>query len=235
MPSISFILGVALLIVASTFAISIALREPTPPGEMGRESSIGPQSDEREAGRIRSTRSPNTPFARSDSLKRSTTNGENLVITAPETHPHRAKLLEKARKVQTEATIELDRLTKRLELTPFQRQRLFPILARTNKNYDPDLILPGQQPGAPALAALDTQREVNEILEPRQADQLIEDTINDTLLWQEIIDKLRQQLEEEIPQTQPDQQSQPADPEQPGSTGSSTPGRRGNLFERVGE
>jgi hypothetical protein len=229
MPSISFILGVALLIVASTFTISIALREPNPPGEPGRESSIEAHSDEREAGRIRSTRTPNSPFARSDSLRRNATNGENLVITAPENHPLRGELLEKASMVQTEATTELDRLTNRLELTPFQRQRLFPILARTNKNYDPALIRPGQQPGAPALAALDTQREVDEILEPRQADQLIEDTINDTLLWQEIIDKLREQLDEETPQSP---ENQPAQGEKPEET---TPGRRGNLFERVGE
>ena len=227
MPRVSFILGVALLVLASTFAISVALREPIPSGKHGREHSV--EAEPHQVGRTHSTRTISNPNPESDLRKRNTTSGENLVISAPDSHPRGGELTEKARKVQAEATVELDRLTERLALTPLQRQRLFPILARTNKNYDPALILPGQQPGAPALAALETQSEVNEILEPQQADQLIEDTINDTLLWQEIIDKLRQQLDEETPQPSENQPEQAEKPEEP------TSGRRGNLFERVGE
>jgi hypothetical protein len=163
-----------------------------------------------------------------DKSRRHPASPESFSVSAPPNHPHHALLAEQARKVEAEAKIHLERLTKRLELTGEQRRKLFPILARTSEGYDPALVISGLPAGAPPLLGSAGDRELNLVLEPGQQGQLIEDSLSDQALWEEIIGKLRRRLDEETPQV-------PAGDAESLETPAPTAGPRGrgNLFDTI--
>jgi hypothetical protein len=220
----SFILGVALFVVAATHAITITLRKP-PESEL---VSSNPSATKARDARLQ--RSPSIQSGAKTPGKRANRPAAaapaQFSVSVPSSHPASALLAEKAQKVEAEALAHLDKLTARLDLTAKQRRKLFPILARTSNYYDPALTISDLPAGAPALVGVAGDREFNQVLDPSQKDQLIEDAIADQVLWEEIIGKLRQRLDQETPLI-PD--GAPTDVEPPAPT----PRGRGNLFESI--
>lgn len=217
MQRTSFILAMALLVVAATLAVTITTRESArePGPEPTTRSSRGPESP---GGRFLEI--PASIPAKSARPGESPT---RFSVRAPEGHPRHALLAETAEKVESEALFQLDRLSRRLQLTGEQRRRLFPILARTSRHYDPALEISGLPVGTSALVGAAGNRAVEQVLEPPQRDQLVEDAITEQVLWQGIIDKLRQRLDEETPQI-PDEVA-------PVPESSPAPRGRRNLFD----
>lgn len=218
----SFILGVALFVVAATLAITITLREPAESEVVttSRPSSRAPDARPR-------------PRASSSGLQiagkrsnRRASNPPRFSVSAPASHPDGALLAEKARMVENESRAHLERLSEKLELTGEQRRRLFPILARTSEHYDPALVISGLQLGSSPLSGVAGNRELNQVLDPPQRDQLIEEAMTDQILWEEIIDKLRRRLDEETPKI-------PGDASPPVEPPASNPRGRGNLFDSI--
>jgi len=215
-------LGMALLVVAATLAITITFRRT----EAHNSAFEPPPRSSLDPARPAIASPPGSAAAPTKATHRLSSR-ESFSVTAPTIHPQAAQLAEQARKVEEEAGSQLERLAERLELTGEQRRRLFPILARTSRYYDSALLISGRPTGAPALRGPAKDQEVNRVLDPRQKDQLIEDSLDELALWQEIIDKLRRQLDEETPQIKP--AVEPAQPQQP-----TPPARgRGNLFDRI--
>lgn len=214
MPRLSFILGVALLVVASTLAITITSR---------RTASEAPSSKSapRTAEEAQGLSSP-----RSDS-HRPRREVYSFTVTAPTTHPEYKILSEKAVLVEQEARFQLERMITKLDLSPRQQERLFPILARTAEDYHPDFIIAGVDTGARALANGEGENEINRVLDPSQQDDLIERAVSDQLLWQEIINKLKDDLDEGTPRVKSEEEGpDPKEGEPPGR-------RRENLFEVI--
>lgn len=223
MPRTSFYLGVALLVVAATLAITVTLRPAAPAGETSPQRLQDAPSGGR-AGKPHSAARPTGANSRSaKSPARPENAAERFTVTAPSDHPQKSLLAEKARKVESEATRQLERMTEQLALTRTQRQRLFPILARSSKEYDPALMISGVA-AAPALDTASGHKQVNEVLDPDQKDQLVEDAVADQILWQEIIGKLQSRLDEETPRL-------PAGETEATESEPVAPRRRGNLFE----
>ena len=228
MQRISFVLGVALLVVAATLAMAITLRKP-PEGE-----ALASENSSRYQSRSRPGRSANQAFASHSSSPKKSQNGrashgtitESFSVSVPANHPGQPLLVQRSREVEAEANSQLEEFTKRLELTGEQRRRLFPILARSSEKYDPAMKISGQTPGASPLIGSAGNQEFNDVLDPPQRDQLVEDAITDQLLWQDIIGKLRQRLDEQTPQV-PDAGSEVPEPTPQAPRG------RGNLFEAL--
>lgn len=225
MQRTSFILGVALLVVAGTLAVAITFRRPAPASLSDNASSSAPaagSSTARPRGSFQAGHDPSSAKATPR-----TSEPPRFSVSAPDDHPDRELLAERARKVEAEAQRQLERLTEQLMLTGEQRRRLFPILARTSEDYDPAMTISGHPAGAPRLTGWTGDREFNEVLEPPQRDQLIEDAMADAALWQEIIGKLQRRLDEQTPRVPA------ADPEAPAEPAPAPPRGRGNLFDTV--
>jgi hypothetical protein len=221
MQRTSFILALALLVVATTLAITITVRQPAPL----EASASGPPVRWSGASEARPRdRSLPAPPATSSKSVRPVPESERFSVSVPGNHPQHALLAAKAEKVELEANFQLDRLTKQLKLTGEQRRRLFPILARASKDYDPAHVVVGLPSGSSALVGSAGNRELDEVLDPPQRDQLVEESITDLILWQEIIDNLRKRLDEQTPRWPDAAEPDPSVP---------TPGGRGNLYDVV--
>lgn len=216
MPKLSFILGVALLVVASTLAITITSRQTTSEvpqskpapriaGEEAREVfSQGPRGPNRQ---------PRKAYA--------------FTVTAPTTHPNYQFLSEQAALVEQEARFHLERMSEKLELSPRQQERLFPILARIAEDYQPEFIISGIDTGARALGETEGEEKIQRVLDTAQQEDLIERAVADQLLWQEIINKLKNDLDEGTPQVKSE------DGEAGRAPSEASERRRDNLFEVI--
>jgi hypothetical protein len=224
MQRTSFILALALLVVATTLAITITVRKPARTEASASEPTTRSNRLPGSHSRQRSAVAPSTTPAKS---ARHAEAPRSFSVRAPESHPQRTRLVESAEMVASDANLQLARLTKQLELTGEQRRRLFPILARASKHYDPALEVSGLPAGTSALVGSAGNREVDQVLEPPQRDQLVENAVTDQILWQEIIDNLRQRLDEQTPQLPV------ADPPEVPGPATPAPRGRGNLFEVV--
>ncbi len=222
----SFILGLALLVVASTLAITITLRKP---GEdvvsVTGENSSRYLSDRRGARRGAASYPASSPKSQSRVASEGRL-AEHFSVRVPGNHPRRTHLAQRAQEVENEANSQLEKLTERLELTGEQQRRLFPILARSSEKYDPVMTISGRSAGAPPLLGTAGNRELNNVLDQPQRDQLVEDAITDQILWQEIIDKLRRRLDAQTPRV-PEAESEDPPP------APQAPRRRGNLLDAV--
>ena len=139
-----------------------------------------------------------------------------------------------AQLVQSHANRTLERLTQQLGLSSTQREKLFPILAKSSESYDPAMqILDAQANVAPcALTPENGELAMQEILTTQQQEERIDHAINDLLIWQEIIAGLERQLAEQSPQlgitTSAPETNPPPPPEPELDAPASTPRR--NLF-----
>lgn len=125
-------------------------------------------------------------------------------VKIPAEHPAAQQLMPMALRVQANANRNLDRLTKQLELSEEQREKLFPILARSSESYDPAMLISeASAPEASALSPETGELAIQEILEPEQQEERIDHALTDSLIWQEIIAGLERQLAEQSPQTTP--------------------------------
>ncbi len=135
---------------------------------------------------------------------------KDLKVEVDTAHPQRRELEQRARLVESFALRRLGVLTEQLDLTAEQQARIFPILVRGSQSYDPGMrIVSGSHArSAPAEgeaaseAPLDKPQEqelVQKELDTEQSDELIERTIGDLLIWEEIIGGLTRQLDEAIP------------------------------------
>ena len=225
MQRTSFILAVALLVVATTLAVTITLRKPA--DESLASSQEAPK--QRYQARPHYSARGNTSFTgdrkKSESRRAPRESiAEAFSVRVPTDHPRKSQLTEQAQAVEAEAKSELAKFTERLDLTGEQQRRLFPILARSSAKYDAAMMISGQV-GAPPLVGNAGNEEFNEVLEQPQRDQLMDDALADQLLWQDIIGKLRERLDEQTPQV-----PEATDPVEPAPQ---APRGRGNLFDSI--
>jgi hypothetical protein len=258
MNRMTFITGVALLVVAATLAITITLRPPpakltgdsVPQGSRAREipaQDRGAFHEQRTA--VRRSERPSVQ-----------TEQQWFSVAVPEEHPERPTLVAKAAKVESYAVRRIEELDRQLDLSLDQQRRLFPILARSSENYDSAMRISGIAPGTPsliaavrtpasaagagtpapaaaaaelALAAAAVEAAIQGELDPKQQDERIEISVNDMALWEEIIDGLQRKLEEQTPRVSASEPALEPDTEAAKPSGESGSPARGNLFDLV--
>lgn len=196
MKSSNFILGVALLLVAATLAISITFRnDPAPAAEARQEITSyrsGKPSKVRSfegSGSWSGSRSPSTADRVSEEEAFEITIAGNLATPSPQSL---AELNRKAELVSQEAREKLDLMTERFHLTRAQRREIFPLLARGSASYDPAMVVgSGPVSSFNQVGALATSDElIHDALDPSQQEAFEQDAIDKELWWEEIASQL---------------------------------------------
>jgi len=201
-----FITGLAMLVLAATLAFTVSRRSasqdqasarhvaappPRPAASSPAASALPPMStgpgisSPRRIQALSPAVNPLPP-------------GE-LQVTIDPAHPRHAELAESANRVERHARERVAALTRALDLTPAQQRRIFPIVARSSDSYDPAMsVLTGttHAASAPPLDGSESQALLHQELEPGQQDELVEHSIADLMLWEEIIGNLMRQLEQ---------------------------------------
>jgi len=191
---LNFISGVAMLIVAATLAAFIGLRGPALPeqpaadsdGESGQRNIPVRPSGERRLAIEQKTGVMDSGFG---------------VRIDPQSPDHQ-ELGALAKQVEAHALARLDRMTRELQLSVDQQRRIFPRLVQGSQSYHPAMQIIGSGPylrpadgiGAEVgegLAGIEAE------LDPLQQDELLESSLSDLLLWQEIISNLERQLDQQ--------------------------------------
>ncbi len=236
-PRLNFICGIVLVAIALTLAVAIGSRstDETPP----TKSFAFAEPSERTSARTPATRhGPSETGSRpgawspESSGRTADRSRERWRIEIDPSHPEPAELAAQARQVKRYADGRLANLTSKLGLDPAQEQRILPLLARSSQSYDPAMrIVASGSAAEPAagdspLDGGEAARLIGEELQPEQRSAWIEDSLDDMLLWQEIIDNLTRRLDQLPPEGESPTVPENSDPPPAPSSGG---GR--NLFK----
>ena len=136
----------------------------------------------------------------------------DLKVQVKPGHPRHEELAASASRVESSALRHLEQLTTNLDLTAEQQTRIFPILVRGAQSYDPGMqIVDGRRSNgtstpvgedtaaAEPLAPERQQELIQEELDPQQADALVNLSIRDLMIWEELIGDLTRQLDQATP------------------------------------
>jgi hypothetical protein len=136
----------------------------------------------------------------------------DLKVQVKPGHPRHEELEASASRVESSALRHLEQLTHNLDLTAEQQARIFRILVRGAQSYDPGMqVVDGRGSNGtstpvgedtPAAEPLDPQRQqelIQEELDPKQADALVNLSIRDLMIWEELIGDLTRQLDQATP------------------------------------
>lgn len=232
------ILGFAFLAVAATMATSITMHHSPAKQKVAGKTGV-PAAASRGLRPVTSPADGGRRSARSSGIREAT--ADSLRVSLPETWL--ASLLPDERKAWTDrvaaveagAAEQLARLTTQLDLSPSQQRRLFPALVRSMPGYDSAMMVGGSV--AAAETSLTPAEEIHSLLEEDQQ-ALVEDReVNRQLWWQEIIEKLENDLTNATGGQPNSSPPEPPNSNVPGTVDEEriAPGARngGNLFEMI--
>lgn len=215
-----FILGLALVTVAAAMGVRIALTSTDSDSAEHARITDDPQPHQTRASSNfdRPMNLPQHEHRPTPSAAREATERAPFAIGLPDGAG--PELIERAEAVERHANHELERLTRRLDLSVHQRARLFPILAAGSADYHPAMTGPGLS-HADVARVRNGELGIDDVLTPAQQDERIAGAMDDNALWREIFENLKRQLDAETPEL----------PEAP-ADGQPNHGRR-NLYDLV--
>ena len=243
----NLIFGVALLVVASTLALTITFRNaPFEPVQAGKESSAptaqpgptpsksGPLVNSPISSRKSPSRSPRQSVPDAADLDLVLKDGPS----APKLTPaERQAISARTPTVKRAALARLDKMTKRLDLTPAQRQKIFPQLVRSTNGYHEAMVLSYPRGlVVPVEVASDTQspeEAIHEALDPEQQERFVEEQLDERAWWNEIVAQMEEEFDSSVVAagTAPPEE---VAPEQPSRAESETPApERKNVFDLI--
>lgn len=217
---LNFITRVVMLVVAGTLVFVVTRTEEAPAA--GEEAHApAPEKSPRDSGRLhvenRRPR-PDSAFDRRDAF-RGTAIAEVPMLRPGELRSdlrvqvsveHGGDLEERAQRVEAFAMRRLGMLTEQLDLTAEQQARIFPIFVRGSQSYDPRMRIVAGSQARPLTSVEDPsaatpveksqeQALVQKELSSAQSDELVNESIHDLLIWEEIIDGLAADLDRATP------------------------------------
>jgi hypothetical protein len=240
----NLIFGIALLLVASTLALTITFRNAAP------EQLVA--NAERPSADLQAPRSPESaPVARSDKPPHSARRQiprpppqrlpdvEELDLAlgpkAPKLTPvQRQEITQRTAGVKRAALVKLDKMTKQLDLTTNQRHKIYPHLLKSTNGYHEAMVI--NYPVGfllPEVASNETQspdEAIHDALDPDQQDEFVEDQLDRLAWWNEIV----AQLEEDFDSTVAAGTAAPAPEEDapaPDLPAPDSPQQGGNIFD----
>lgn len=231
----TFILGIALLIVAMTMAVTITVRNAPQQAEARRHSL--------ESVRDRAAVTADRPQAFDSSMSATRSNGSRK--SSPRTRfdvgipaeallsyslDQQRELRKKVAVVEQKARIRLERMTEEFSLTQDQRRKMFPLLARSTPGFDPVMQVGGSASQADQ-SPTSADEEVYALLDPEQQEQYEDEEIDRQAWWQDVFSRLEQELLDSTGGSEITPAPEPQVPE----AGSSAPTGRsgGNLLDLI--
>lgn len=212
----TFILGLALLVIAATLAASITLRNaPCVSSKATRPDAGTPQTAppraRAHAGTTRSTADPQARTPRSlANHQRDSSRVDSLSVVLPEpwlaTLPaeQQAQWRTRTAAVERAARKKLERLTTELDLTAAQGDKMFPLIVQSTPGYDPVMLTGGIHTAKTPLAAdegkltaktpLAAAEEIHQVLDPQQQALVEDQEVNRQLWWQDTLARLEADL-----------------------------------------
>ena len=249
----NLIFGVALLLVAATLALTITFRNN--PDDENEIPSKGGKTDYAKRGtatpalRTSAGSSTGRPNSTRGSQRR-LPEVEDLEVTIDDgpatrgmTPTQRQEVAKRLPWVKKNALLRLDRMTDRLDLTPSQRQKVFPQLLRSTNGYHPAMIINyPPQVATPTESIAESEQTPDEIihdsLEPEQQDDFIQQKLDDQAWWEEIVAQLEEDFDASVP-TEESPVAAGQAPPTPGETsipqGEPQPQQGINLFDLLDE
>jgi len=199
----TFILGIALLVVALTMAVTVTVRNA--PDEAKEKGAVAKRAENHEFSSSNRTSASARPLphrSRSSQTDRRQVSRERYQVVISESRlsalpvDQQEELRSRVGLVESKARKQLERMTQELELTTAQRNKMFPLLVRSANGYDPAMQVVGA--GAPDLAdsSTSTDDEIHALLDPEQQAQLEDEEVNRRLWWQDLIGRLEKDLDE---------------------------------------
>jgi hypothetical protein len=197
MKRTTLILGFALLVVATTLAITITFRNDPARGLADRAAATG----ESTGNPASPGQHPDRPALRSGHLRSGTRRASapnRYEVTIPlealaERSPaEQADYHRRVDAVQREARRKLERMTEEFELTSSQRAKMFPVLVRSTPGYDQAMQVGGISLSGDPLAP--AGEEMHELFDPDQQVQLEDKEIDRQLWWQDIFARIEDDL-----------------------------------------
>lgn len=194
----TLILGFALFVVAVTLAVTITVRNDP--------SRIAVRSDGTEVSssgpvnrRYPAQRNSDSRKLRGDRLLGSADSRDYLQVSVPEeslaglSSAEQTELLQRAEIVQREARQQLERMTEEFALTRAQRHKMFPVLARSTRHFDPAMQVGGAYLAAPD-AGITGSEDVHDLLNPDQQESLENKELDRQLWWEDVFTRLDGEL-----------------------------------------
>jgi hypothetical protein len=214
---LNIITGGAMLIVAATMAGFVVLRgldAPAPQAAVGHPKAAPGVASGPGAAR------------RSVAGQESRAAIPQFGVRVDPRDPDHLKLEALAKQVESHALAQLARMTEELQLSTDQQRRIFPKLVQDSQSYHPSMEIVGAGPYGPAVGGGVGLGDLAPELDPLQQDELLESSLDDVLLWREIIANLERQLEQQTGVVEP---PVPANEEEPATPS----GGDRNLFDLV--
>jgi len=233
----TFILGISLLVVAVTMAVTITVRNAP---ETQAQAEISAKKGKIQSVSQRSHRSSSLRRSGAERISRAPLARERYEVVIPGDRlmslpeSQREELRGRVATVERKARKQLERMTEELELTTAQRRKMFPLLVRSSSGYDPAMQVAGV--ATPLDPAASTDEEIHALLDSEQQAELEDEEVNRRLWWQDLIGRLEKELVESTggPETQPVEGGQEfaPDPTVPAPAPAAPPARpTGNLLD----
>ena len=209
----NLIFGVALLLVATTLALTITFRDdPESPSVKQPQDKSSPSLHT--PGNL-----PSRGFAGSPA-GRTPTSGtaprqrlpevrdlEVAMDDSPATRTlspnQRQDIAKRLPWVKQNALSRLDRMTERLDLTPRQRHKVFPQLLRSTTGYHPAMVI--NYPAGISLPSdelADNEKSpdeaIHDSLDPEQQEDFLQQKLDDQAWWEEIVAQLEEDFDASV-------------------------------------
>lgn len=243
----NLIFGVALLLVATTLALTITFRPAVP-----EQPSAGNDSDDSTVQRaptparnrpLVATPAPGKSVPRPPRRKIPEVEDLDLVLddspSAPQLSPaQRQAISSRTAGVKRAALARLDKMTKRLDLTAAQRHKIFPQVLRSTNGYHEAMVL-SDPLGVPVPVGVASNTKspdeaIHDALDPEQQDEYLEDQLDERAWWNEIVAQLEDDFDSAVAAgTAPPEDPAPEDPaaEENPAPGDSPSPQGGNIFD----
>lgn len=242
----NLIFGVALLLVASTLALTITFRNPSGPlsddvaqngAEKGTKSANGGRVARGSASSNDGRREIQKP--RREKLP----NPEELDLvmddgpSAPALTPvQRQEISKRAPWVKKTALARLEKMTERLDLTPAQQHKIYPELVRSTAGYHPAMVINYpvgfQAPGELASNEKSPDEAIHDSLDPDQQEDFVESQLDERAWWNEIVAQLEEDFDASVAAQNGPAAAATAPEEDPGPAPTTDQPEQGvNLFD----
>ena len=209
----NLIFGVALLLVAATLALTITFRNSPDEGDDVALPAGKAEYSKRGTGSLPSRTSASPAAMRSNPTRGAQPRlpkVEELEVTIDDgpatqgmTPAQRQDVAKRLPWVRKNALSRLSRMTDRLDLTPAQRQKVFPQLLRSTSGYHPAMIISyPAQVTAPAESLAESEKTpdeaIHDSLDPEQQDDFIQQKLDDQAWWEEIVAQLEEDFDASV-------------------------------------
>ncbi len=242
----NLIFGVALLLVATTLALTITFRNVPAEQTAIRQRSTATPASPRPPGKARplpSATSPGKSVAPAPHRKNPGVEDLDIVLDDGPSAPavssaERQTISRRTAGVRRAALAKLDRMTEHFDLTAAQRRKIFPLLVQSTNGYHPAMVVTQPAGGLPVPVEVAGKTQtpdeaIHDALDPEQQEDFVEAQIDQRAWWNEIVAQLEEDFDSVVAAGTAPPEEDPAEPEIPaeGAPQDDSPQQGNNIFD----